>query len=194
MSGPVANLPAGGERGRTLPKQAVRAACLEMSMKLRSLSIAVALLLLALFAMLNWDAFLAPATLSLGVAQVQAPLGLLMLGVTAAISGLFLAYILFHQASVIWELRRAAKELKAQRELAERAETSRLAELRRFFEEELRRLEMQAAASASSLDERIQQIGGQLQRQVHESTLTLSACLGELEDKLDRALPPPSAG
>lgn len=163
-------------------------------MKLRSLLIAVALLLLALFAMLNWNAFLAPSTLSLGVAQVQAPLGLLMLGVTVVISGLFLAYILFHQASVIWELHRAAKELKAQRELAERSETSRLAELRRFFEGELRRLEMQAVASASSLDERIQQIGGQLQRQVDESTLALSACLGELEDKLDRALPPPSAG
>ncbi len=107
-------------------------------MNLRTLSIAVALALLGVFTLLNWGAFLAPTTLSLGFAEVQAPLGLVMLGVTGVVSGLFLVYILFQQASVIMESRRTAKELKAHRELADKAEASRFTEMRTFLEGELR--------------------------------------------------------
>ena len=49
-------------------------------MPLRTVFLIVVLALIALFAVLNWGAFLAPTTLSFGVAQVQAPLGLIMLG------------------------------------------------------------------------------------------------------------------
>ena len=59
-------------------------------MPLRTVVILVVLAAVALFAALNWSAFLAPATLSFGFAQVQAPLGLIMLGLLAIVIALFL--------------------------------------------------------------------------------------------------------
>jgi len=144
-------------------------------MNLRSLSISVALALLAVFAMLNWTAFITPTTLSVGFTSVQAPLGLIMLIATGLVCGLFVVYIVVQQAGVILEARRNAKELKAHRELADKAEASRFTELRTFIEGEVRRIEAQGTAANRELLERLA-----------ESTRTLSAYVGEVDDKLDR--------
>lgn len=151
-------------------------------MNLRSLTIAVALLLLALFALLNWPAFIAPTTLSLGFTEVQAPLGLIMLVATGVLCGLFLIYILFQQAGVIVEARRYAKELQSHRDLADQAEASRFTELRLFVESEFK-----------GLEQRVEQLHQRLEEKVAESTLSLSAYVGEVDDKLDRALGQPGA-
>ncbi len=90
-----------------------------------------------------------PTELSLGFAQVQAPLGVVMLGISALLCALFIVYLLFQQAGALLEARRYAKEMKAQRELADSAEASRFTELRAFLEAEMRRLEAQGAASAT---------------------------------------------
>lgn len=162
-------------------------------MNLRSLSISLVLALLAAFAVLNWAAFTTPTQLSLGFTEVQAPLGLIVLVATGVVSGLFLVYIVSHQAGVILEARRYAKELKTQRDLADNAEASRFTELKSFIEEELRKLRAQGAAGSSELGERIERLQRELQDKVAESTLTLSAYVGEVDDKLDRALPPVGA-
>ena len=155
-------------------------------MNLRSLSLSLALALVALFAVLNWAAFTAPTQLSLGFTDVKAPLGLIMLIATGLVSGLFLVYIVFQQAGVILEARRYAKELKAHRELADKAEASRFTELRAFMEGELRRIEAQAAAGNRELGARIEQLQQALQETLAQSTRTLSAYVGEVDDKLDR--------
>lgn len=98
-------------------------------MNIRSVPIALALIALAGFA-LNRAAFTAPTTLSLGFAEVQAPLGLMMLIVTGVVSALFLFYIAFMLAGALMETRRSTKELNVQRDLAERAEASRFRDLR----------------------------------------------------------------
>lgn len=67
-------------------------------MNLRALAVGLVLALSALFAVLNWAAFTAPTALTLGFADVNAPLGLIMLVLTALVSGLFLVYIVFQQA------------------------------------------------------------------------------------------------
>jgi uncharacterized integral membrane protein len=158
-------------------------------MNLRNLSIAAALALLAAFALSNWTAFTAPTTLSLVFAEVQAPLGLIMLVITGLFSALFLVYIVFQQAGVILETRRFAKELKAQRELADKGETSRFTEMRTFLDAELRKLEAQGAAGTRELGARIERLEQQVTEKLAESTRTLSAYVGEVEDKLDRMLP-----
>ncbi len=158
-------------------------------MTARAFAIAATLLLLAVFTLLNWSAFLAPTTLSLGVAEVQAPLGLVMLGVTAVISGVFLVVILVQQASVILDSRRMAKDLHAQRELADKAEASRFTEMRSHLDGEIARLEAQAAASTRELGERLTRAEEAMATRVDDAARTLSAHLGEIEDKLDRALP-----
>jgi uncharacterized integral membrane protein len=159
-------------------------------MNLRTLLVMLVLLAMAVFALLNWPAFMAPTSLSLGFAQVEAPLGLVMLVLTGFVSGLFLVYILFQQAGVIMEARRYAKELKANRELADKAEASRFTELRGFLEAELRRMEAQQSAGTRELSARIEQVETGLKAQLAESTRSLSAYVGEVDDKLDRMNPP----
>jgi biopolymer transport protein ExbB/TolQ len=157
-------------------------------MNLRTLAIALTLAALAAFALLNWAAFTAPTALSLGFAEVQAPLGLIMLVTTGLVSALFLIYIVLQQAGVILEARRYAKELKAHRELADTAEASRFTELRSFLESELSKLAAQHAADLQQLQGRIEQLERQVLERLEESTGSLSACIGEVDDKLDRQL------
>ena len=95
-------------------------------MKLSSLALALAMPLLPLLPLLNWSAFSAPTLLNLGVAEVQAPLGIVLLIFTGLLSALFLFYIVVQQAGMILEARRTAKELKGHREVADQAEASRV--------------------------------------------------------------------
>jgi hypothetical protein len=160
-------------------------------MTVRSFVLAFGLLLLAGFTLMNWDAFLVPTQLSLGVTQVQAPLGLVMLVVLGVVTGWLLAYILLQQASVIMESRRMTKDLHAQRELADKAEASRFTEMRAFVAEEMRRLEAQAGASTREVGEAIAAVEQRLGERLSEATRTLSAYVGEVEDKIDQLLPSP---
>jgi hypothetical protein len=116
-----------------------------------------------------------------------------MLLVTGLVSALFLLYIVFQQAGVILEARRAAKELKVHRELADKAEASRFSEMRAFLEGEIRRLEAQGLAGTREVSDRCEHLEQRLLDKLEESTRTLSAYVGEVEDKLDRMLPPPQA-
>lgn len=161
-----------------------------MNLRAFSLTLVLAYVLLAAFATLNWVAMAAPSTLSLGFVDVSAPLGMVMLIFTVAISGLFIVYIVLLQAGVILEARRLTKEVKSQRELADTAEASRFTELRTMLEGELRKIEAQGAASNREVGARIEQSERGMQDKLAETTGTLSAYLGEIEDKLDRALVP----
>jgi len=49
-------------------------------MKVRTVLLMLALVAVAVFCALNWGAITSEATVNLGVATVQAPLGLVMLG------------------------------------------------------------------------------------------------------------------
>ncbi|MDO8457231.1 MAG: LapA family protein, partial [Burkholderiaceae bacterium] len=94
-------------------------------MKTRTLLLLLVLVAIAAFATLNWGAFMATTTLSLGVADVQAPLGLVMLGMIVFVSAVFLVFLVYLQASILLEARRHARELQANRGLADKAEASR---------------------------------------------------------------------
>lgn len=161
-----------------------------MNLRAFSLILILAYVLLAAFATLNWAAIAEPGALSLGFVDVSAPLGLVMLIFTVAISGLFIVYILLLQAGVILEARRLTKEVKEQRELADTAEASRFTELRSLLEGELRKIEAQGAASSLEFGARIEQTERGMQGKLADATGALSAHLGEIEDKLDRALVP----
>lgn len=162
-------------------------------MTIRTLLVSLALALLALFTFLNWRAFNTPTTLSVGVGEVQAPLGLVMLGVTGFVSVLFLIYIVFQQAALMAESRRLAKELKVQRALADEAEASRFVELRGIVQTEARQVQAQFAASVRELSGSVQQLAEQMPERGDEIVRALSAHLGEIEDKLDRALATPAS-
>jgi hypothetical protein len=159
-----------------------------MNLRAFALTLILAFALLLLFVTLNWQAFAAPTQLNLGLTDVSAPLGMVMLVFTAAVSALFVVFIVIQQAGVILDARRFAKEGKAQRELADKAEASRFTELRTVLEGELRRIEAQGAASTRDLSQRLAQSERILQDKLVEATGTTVAHLGEIEDKLDRVL------
>jgi uncharacterized integral membrane protein len=125
-----------------------------LGMPLRSVALLIILAAIAAFALLNWSAFLAPTTLSLGFAQVQAPLGLIMLALIAILTALFLGYLLYLQTTVLFEARRHARELQAQRELAVQAEASRFTELRTYLETRLTELENSLGAQIGEMRDR----------------------------------------
>jgi uncharacterized integral membrane protein len=154
-------------------------------MKIRSLLLLLVLVVIATFAMLNWGAFMASTTLSLGVAEVQAPLGLIMLGLIAFVSAVFLVFLVYLQASILLEARRHARELQANRGLADQAEASRFTELRGFLDVELKRLASVDAESRAAVLARLDLLDQGLRLALQQSENTLSACLGELEDRLE---------
>lgn len=153
-------------------------------------TILVVVAALAAIALFNWAALSAVTTVSLGVSQVQAPLGLMVLALTAVLGLLFIVHIVVQQARAMAEGRLHAKELAAQRDLADRAEASRFSELRAYLEGELRRIETMAAEQRGGLLTRVDDLQGALQAKVDEATRSLSAYIGEVDDKLDRLQPP----
>lgn len=155
-------------------------------MYLRTLLIIAILGLLAIFAFLNWQAFLAQTMLSLGFTTVEAPLGLILLGVSGALTLLFLIYLVYWQSSVLMESRRHSRELQTQREIADNAEASRFHQLQTFVESELAQLANQTEASRAALVERLDQLDRELRTAIEQSGNTLAAYLGEIDDRIGR--------
>ncbi|MFT4241732.1 MAG: LapA family protein [Acidovorax sp.] len=142
-------------------------------MRLRSLVLLLVVAAIAALAVLNWPALVAPSEVSLGVASVQAPLGLIMLALTALLGILGVAYVLSLQGSVLMETRRHTKELQAQRELADKAEASRFTELRAFLD-----------TQHQTLAQRLDQLEARMAARVQESDNTTAAYVGQLEQQL----------
>ena len=167
-------------------------------MNLRTALIIVLLALFAGFVALNWSVITAPTTLSFGFWTAQAPLGLLLLGFTVLIAAMFLFLLLIQQATVLVETRRAAKELTAQRALADQAEASRFTALGERLDQELRRLQAQAATRQDALVQRLDGLEQSLRTHVDQASNSLAAFIGELDDRVERieaargSAPPPA--
>lgn len=162
-------------------------------MRLRTLLLLLVLGAVAVFAAVNWTAFTTPTTLSLVFTVVQAPLGLIMLVLAALITVLFLVFVVYLQTSVIIETRRYARELQAQRELADRAEASRFTELRGFLDAELSKLAGRVAEVKSGTETRLDQLERDLKSAVEQAGNTLAAYIGELEDRVERGTAGPNS-
>ena len=155
-------------------------------MKTRTLFLILVLVAIGGFTVLNWSAFLTPTTLNLGVAEVQASLGLIMLGALVMVAAVFMVYILYLQTTVLLDTRQHTKELQSNRKLADQAEASRFTELRGFLDAELKRQLAQDAESRAAVVARIDQLERDLRTAVEQTGNSLAASLGELEDRLDR--------
>jgi uncharacterized integral membrane protein len=157
-------------------------------MYLRTVIIVLVLGLLAIFAIFNWSAFLSPTTLTVGFATVEAPLGLILLGIVGLVTVLFLIYVVFLQSTTLLESRRQARELQNQRELADRAEDSRFEQLRSTMEARLTDLENEATESKAAVLARLDSVEHNLRSAVEQSGNTLAAYIGEIEDRLERSV------
>lgn len=131
----------------------------------------------AALAVLNWTALSEPSPISLGVTTVDAPLGLIMLGLTVLLGVFFIAYVLSLQGSVLLDTRRHTKEMQAQRELADKAEASRFTELRTFLENQHQQTQSQLMARLDTLE-------SHLAARAQESDNSTAAYVGQLEQQL----------
>lgn len=147
-------------------------------MSVRTILVLVVSGLLALFTVVNWSTFITPTHLSLVVTSVDAPLGLVMLGFTAALAAVLLFYALKVQINALSDSRKQAEELRRQRELADQAEASRFTELRTYLDQQLASLRQAQQAGAE-----------RLHAEITAATNTLSACIGEVDDRLERQWP-----
>lgn len=160
-------------------------------MRIRSLLLLLVLVLIGAFTVLNWGVFMADTPLSLGLTTLHAPLGLIMLGLLIFVVAYGLVYVLYLQSNVLMDTRRNAKELQTHRELADKAEASRFTELRNFLEAGMKHNAEQDKAAQQALVARLDVLENSLRTSVEQSGNSLSAYIGELEDRLmpDNAKP-----
>ena len=130
-------------------------------MYLRTLLIMLVLGALILFAAINWTAFVSPFKLSVVFTTVEAPLGLVLLGIVGLLTLMFLIYLVFLQSSSLLESRRQARELQKVALQNENAQAALMAKL-----EELER---------------------GLRSTMEQSVNSLAAYMGEIDDKLEKA-------
>ena len=154
-------------------------------MYLRTLLIVLALGALALFTAVNWSAFTTPTTLSVIFASVEAPLGLILLGIVVLLAALFLIYVVYLQSSVLLETRRHTRELHSQRELAEHAEISRIQDLRSFIETQLKTFGEQSERSRAETSTKLDRLESQLRQSIEQCHNSLAASLAEIDDRLE---------
>ena len=151
-------------------------------MNFRTILLLLVVAAIAALAALNWYTLSAMTVVSFGVMTLEAPLGLIMLGLTALLAVFFLAYVLSLQGSVLMDTRRHTKEMQAQRELADKAEASRFTELRSF-------LEAQNQRSQSELMGRLDAMENRVAARAQESDNSTAAYMGQLEQQMQNRKP-----
>lgn len=153
-------------------------------MRARTISLIVFILLVAGFVAFNWTEFLRPTSLSFGFGLVEAPLGLVMLGLLALALVVFLAASAVEQTANLLETRKYAREMSTQRELADKAEASRFTELRVYLDQQTLAMQQREAAATTAVNVALAQHKQEIKAQIEASGNTLAAYIGELEDRL----------
>jgi uncharacterized integral membrane protein len=148
---------------------------LEVPMRTRTLLVVLVLLLIVAFLAINWSVFAASAKVSFVFASIEVPIGLVMLGIFTLIALTFGIYSAVSWSAILLEFRRQAKELTAQRTLADQAEASRFTELRAVMHDELERLA-----------DRMSQMHDTFRTEIRDNTNSLAATIGELHDRIQK--------
>lgn len=157
-------------------------------MRAGNLLLLLGTLVVAAFALLNWGVIMAETPISLGFAEVRAPLGLILLAAMVSVASLALLLLFVQQTRALGEIRRSEKALQAQRELADKAEASRFVELGRHLDASFDQWQTRWTDAMAAQSQQREALEKRLLERMDEENRALSALLGEIEDKLDRHL------
>ena len=149
-----------------------------MRPKPANLLILIAAAIALVLVIINWSMLGAPVEVSFGFTHVSVPLGLVLLGFVLLLIALFFGLLLRVQFRLLATHRRHAAELRTQRELVDNAEASRFSELRVYLQQELAELK-----EAQRLSEQ------RLREELLTSSNSLSASVGEIDERLERHFP-----
>ena len=147
-------------------------------MRTRLTLLLAGIVLMAVFAALNWSEFVRPAQLSWGWRIGEAPLGMVMLAL------LVLSWIGFLIGSAYLETRyqlaahRNSKILDAQRVLADQAEASRFTELRTYLESQTALAVQREIATTTRLEQAVHQERHELMAAIDRLSRMLAAHSG----------------
>lgn len=146
------------------------------------------------FAAINWTLFTSPASLSLMVTSVDAPLGLIMLCLVGVAVVLALVLAAHLKTIMLLETRAHSREMQVQRKLADATEASRLTEMQRAIELALQQNAQHIIDTRVDLGKRIELMEANMRASVEEGSNIIAAYIGELDDRLaphpDLARPP----
>lgn len=163
-------------------------------MRARTAVLLVIFVALGIFTALNWSVIATPTQLHLVFARVEAPLGLVLLAVTAGVTVLYAAFVSWIETAALLEARRYARELQAQRQLAESAEASRYAELRALVQTEAAALRALTERVSPDLIARLDRVEERMRSEIDRTGNSLAAYFAELEDRLNRGERPAPPG
>lgn len=163
-------------------------------MRARTAVLLAILVALGIFAALNWSVITTPTQLHLVFARIEAPLGVVLLVVAAGLTVLYAVFLAWIETSALLETRRFTRELQAQRQLAESAETSRYTELRSLLQTELGALRTLREDVARDVVARLDRVEDQLRGEIERTGNTLAAYFAELEERLNRGERPAPPG
>lgn len=146
-------------------------------MKSRIALLVLIIVLIGVLGFFNFPYLAQTVPMSLGFTTIDAPLGLILMALTALMAVVFIAYVIAMQGAWLLEARAHAKEMAAQRELADKAEASRFTELRIAIENLHKEEERK-------LLERLDVLESHLQARAQESDNSTAAYVGQLEQQL----------
>ena len=158
-------------------------------MRLKTILLIVGVVLIAAFAVANVEEFTRPSLLNFGFVMMQVPLGLVMLLLVFVLLLIFLAMTLYMRSANLIETRGYAKQLTAQRELADTAEASRFTDLRRYMETQAALNTNQNKDTVTAMDRRITQSEKLLLQRLDQSDNSNAAYWGQHDDALARNKP-----
>lgn len=171
-------------------------------MKIRNIFLLLVLILMGVFLVINWGALSTEMTVNLIYTEIQAPLGIIVVGGLGALVMVLLIYMLWQQASVSMELRAAYKESRSARAAADDAEKSRFAESNRILLERIEKLEALMTArsdetlsavrqESARVEERFKAFSEAQKKIQEENAVLVNKQLGDLEKRVLAGLPAP---
>ncbi len=173
-------------------------------MKIRTILLLLVIILMAVFLIINWGALSTEMTVNLVYTEIQAPLGVLVVGGFAALVFILLVYMVWQQASVTMELRAAYKEARTARGVADDAEKSRFSESNKLMLERIEKLEALLTArsdetlaavrqEAVKAEERMKTFSADQQKRQDEAVARFNAEVAQMEKRVMEKLPAPRA-
>ena len=158
-------------------------------MRARLLFIVLAGLVVAGLAALNWGEVTRTSRLNFGLILTDAPLAGILLAILAVTLVVFLVSSAIQGSRNLIAWNRHAKELQAQRDLADKAEASRFTDLRQHIDTTLRERHQREAIAANEFEKSMVQSQREIRNQLEQMHRTLPAQLGELQARVDARLP-----
>ena len=144
-------------------------------MRARTIALLVAGMVAAIFIIINWSVFAAPASFYFLIGTISIPIGVVMLGLIALVTLGYAIYLGFWQSKLLMDYRRQSKELQAQRSLADDAEASRFTALSALLKEEMAKQDARLEAAFTAL-----------RNELRDTEHSIAATLGEMDDRQRR--------